>query len=530
MKKTRVEKSAPGPVSEVFWKNRYQKLLAFFFLFALALIFTGSFVPYDLYHENFQENRVLAKPPHFRDIRDIKKFANEVDLFFADNFGFRKILLRYFFYVKMKILKSDINQRVIGKDDWLFLREDVPDYMRTNLFTEKDLDKIFYNLNEMREYFQRKHILFALIVAPNKASIYPEQMPAYMGQSSPQSRLDQVISFVNSKEPGLVIDARNELIKSKMDGFQVYYPWGSHWTALGAFIAWEKIKNVISGSQPGIAWVDSANEVISRFVNKYEEDGWIHYGWPHDQPYRVHAVIRAGRKGFSKDSAARKKVKLVIAGDSFAEDYMGGDMAHAFVDEYALVSYDTKPEVILSYHPDIVILERAERYLDFLLSLKLPNESIIADIIRAGDITSPQPKDFVKMDELAINGDKKEILFEHAPGRVDYKVKIPSKSSLDFSIGMVPACWSPDKGDGVLFRVLINENNTEKIIFDKYIDPKNIAEDRKWHDCSIDLTAYSGKDVILSFITLFGLNEKSTNAFDWSAWGNIRFRGDARKV
>lgn len=504
-------------------ERNYQKTLALFFLSVLAMTFLGSFVSYDPYHENFQENRVLAKPPCFREILDFKNFTKKTDAYFSDNFGLRKILLRYFFFFKMKILRSDLNQRLIGNDGWMFLREEIPDYMRTNLFTKKELDRISNNLSALEQYYRKRNILFAFLSVPDKHSIYPEFMPAYLSILSPQNRIDQLMAAIDSKRPGLIIDVRDELVEQKNKGYTVYYPWGTHWTALGALIAWEKIEKVISHKKSDMNWVNGKVEINSRLINKYEEDGWIHYAWPHDQLYKVPNIICNKPKELSKNSISQKRVKLIIAGDSFAHDYMGG-MAYAFVDDYKYLPFDTKPEEILSYNPDIVILERAERFPDFLLSLKLPNDNIISDIVKTGKIISPQPKEFVLRSDLSINGDDKEILFEHAPGKVDYEVKIPAQSSLDFSIGMVPGCWSPDKGDGVLFRILINENKAEKIIFNKYIDPKNITKDRKWHDFSIDLTSYSGKNVILSFITLPGLEGSGGNAFDWSAWGNIKFQ------
>jgi hypothetical protein len=144
----------------------------------------------------------------------------------------------------------------------------------------------------------------------------------------------------------------------------------------------------------------------------------------------------------------------------------------------------------------------------------------IEDVLKRGKIvyTPGQPvSQWVSSSVLNINGITKKILFAHAPTRIDYALRVPEKTSLEFSIGLVPGSWAPDKGDGVLFEITLQEGGREKKIFSEYIDPKNRAQDRKWFDYSIDLSRYAGREVVLGLITSPGKN----NAFDWSAWGDL---------
>ena len=103
---------------------------------------------------------------------------------------------------------------------------------------------------------------------------------------------------------------------------------------------------------------------------------------------------------------------------------------------------------------------------------------------------------------------------------VNFNVTIPINSSLAFSIGLDERNWSPDKGDGVLFEIYINDTKGDYIIFSKYIDPKNNVSDRKWHDFEILLNNYAGKNVTLSFVTSPG--PKNNCAYDWAYWGEPR--------
>ena len=158
--------------------------------------------------------------------------------------------------------------------------------------------------------------------------------------------------------------------------------------------------------------------------------------------------------------------------------------------------------------------------------------NMIEDIINRGKITlvPGQPhSQWINSSSLTINGLTKKILFAHAPAKIEYGMKIPVRAKLQFSIGLVPGSWSPDKGDGVLFEIYLQDDQNQKSIFSQYIDPKNRIEDRKWFDYLLDLTPYGGKEVLLTFATLPGINNSQDNNSDWSAWGDIRLTDPANQ-
>ena len=119
---------------------------------------------------------------------------------------------------------------------------------------------------------------------------------------------------------------------------------------------------------------------------------------------------------------------------------------------------------------------------------------------------------------FAINSSTRVVLFQHPQSKITYKLTIPENSSLTFGIALNPEVWSADKGDGVIFEILIKDGKEERKLFSKYIDPKNKIEDRKWHNEVVDLSKYGGKEVNLSFVTTPGPNN-NTN-FDWAGWGD----------
>jgi hypothetical protein len=98
-------------------------------------------------------------------------------------------------------------------------------------------------------------------------------------------------------------------------------------------------------------------------------------------------------------------------------------------------------------------------------------------------------------------------------------ILLPYYTILKGGIAMSQEVWDPDKGDGVIFNILIEtENKTEKV-FSKYIDPKNNLEDRQIIDFSIDLSEYGNNTVSIIFVTEAGMNSN----YDSAHWINPRF-------
>ena len=167
-----------------------------------------------------------------------------------------------------------------------------------------------------------------------------------------------------------------------------------------------------------------------------------------------------------------------------------------------------------------------------LSSSDLRSDNFIEDILNRGKIIlvggQPQSR-YIHASRLNIHGREKKILFAHAPAKIEYRVKVPVQSQLQFSIGLLPDAWSPEKGDGVLFEISLRDDQSQRSIFSRYIDPKKRAEDRKWFDYSLDLTSYGGKEVFLIFATLPGIDNRQDNNSDWSVWGDIRLNDPAKQ-
>lgn len=112
------------------------------------------------------------------------------------------------------------------------------------------------------------------------------------------------------------------------------------------------------------------------------------------------------------------------------------------------------------------------------------------------------------------------VLFAHPPSELSYTVQVPASALLHFAPALSPAVWHPGRGDGVQFDLYLDDGATRHNPFSRYIDPKNVPEQRRWHDYKIDLAPWAGQTVTLTFSTGCGPNDDCD--YDWAGWGEPR--------
>jgi hypothetical protein len=128
--------------------------------------------------------------------------------------------------------------------------------------------------------------------------------------------------------------------------------------------------------------------------------------------------------------------------------------------------------------------------------------------------------ELMRLDRFTIDGDRKPVLYMHPALQTSFHLVVPPGSYLSFSIALSPAVWHIGFGDGVQFDIYVDDSHTRQHPFSRYIDPKNIPADRRWHDYEIDLSPWAGKMVALTFSTGCGPNGNCN--YDWAGWGEPR--------
>jgi hypothetical protein len=131
---------------------------------------------------------------------------------------------------------------------------------------------------------------------------------------------------------------------------------------------------------------------------------------------------------------------------------------------------------------------------------------------------------YISTSSYLINGDQRTVIYEcpRVPPQVT-KIKyrnlaVTPTMHLKFGIAIAPDCWGPDKGDGVDFEIDVVEGGRSRVLFTRYIDPKQNAADRRWFDFDLPLGASGKARVDIHLVTRPG--PKGDALYDHAGWSS----------
>ena len=122
-----------------------------------------------------------------------------------------------------------------------------------------------------------------------------------------------------------------------------------------------------------------------------------------------------------------------------------------------------------------------------------------------------------------IRGVKRRVLFEHAPGRVSFALRLQGPVSFTGYLAVNPEAWDLG-GDGVRFDLIASPTGgTEETLFSQTLDPAHLPSDRNWIPVEVDLSRFAGQEITLSLVTVPG--PQRNNEYDWAGWGEPKIGG-----
>ena len=184
----------------------------------------------------------------------LKAYLAGIEAWFNDHFGFRKRLVRLHSKWKRDLFKdSSLADVIVGRDGWLFYGGGrmIDNHRGTSLFSTNNLRAWQELLEARRDWLARRGIRYLFVVAPNKESIYPEQLPDWLATPGPTRKLDQFLSHMRTRSTVEVLDLRPALLEAKLAG-RAYLLTDSHWNARGAFAGYQAVLRAIGRQLPGL--------------------------------------------------------------------------------------------------------------------------------------------------------------------------------------------------------------------------------------------------------------------------------------
>jgi hypothetical protein len=306
--------------------------------------------------------------------------------------------------------ESDFDGKVVrGDDGWLFLDSDsnqvIAQHTGALRFSDDQLAQWRHLLENRVAWLAHRDTPYYFLVPPNPHSVYADKLPGDLAMGGDRAFLQLARyltgegSFANFIYPLEHLEARRDE--------PVYARTNSHWTDLGAFVAYSHLMDVVAADREPrrlaeddfhFSVLEEAGDLGAK-VDPPEASPHV-YAEPKDPQARLVSDNRVYGSGRRIDYAcAAAPLRCVVFGDSFAytllpflaESFGRLVFGHLPTFDYALVE---------EVRPDLVISVMNERFM-IRVPTDVPARSLAqwaAEKQAAGDMYSPRETEGLRVD------------------------------------------------------------------------------------------------------------------------------------
>jgi hypothetical protein len=269
---------------------------------------------------------------------------------------------------------------VRGKGGWLFLDSDTNSVMRQQcgelLFTPQQLDQWRTTLEKRFAWVESRGASYHFLVAPNPQSVYPEKLP-FEVPPGVQRPVTQLINYLDQRHSRAKLLYPIEGMLERRDR-RIYAQTNTHWTDLGAFVAYEALMDDMPKTNVGRRL--TASDV--RFTEVMHAGDLGCKVVPPEESLHVHGAVIESKAHVTDDNRVYTNGHRIDYECPAAEEgtclFLGDSFTHAmlpFLAEsfrrmvFAHISI-LDGELVESISPDSVVSVMNERFL-----IRVPKDS-----------------------------------------------------------------------------------------------------------------------------------------------------------
>lgn len=305
---------------------------------------------------------------------------------FQDNFYKKDFLIK-----NANLLRTEVGDRIlpnalIGKDGWVDFTGDgnIDDFQNLKPFDFEE--ELILRLKTLHQYLESQGITLWVVIAPNKATIYPDKLPEQIKSIPTESRLDRLIKDLEDNNLPIIVDLRPSLRVARKNQDVYFSQNNTHWNGYGAFVAYTTIINALKSSYPELTPYQIGDMKLLMpsdprlsmldpyFVPKDPFVQTLHLG--DDNGRYQFAGVEYGYNQFSSILDSNLPTLLAFH-DSFGAFFLNDYLSMNFAKSHFIhmnggngisPQYLSK-ESIRQFQPDVVIIEVVERDLEYLVLL-----------------------------------------------------------------------------------------------------------------------------------------------------------------
>lgn len=350
--------------------SKYTGAFQFLYIFAVIGICLIPFVLMGVRPtDQTTENKKLTEKPVLVDEKGFNKdFLSDAGDYFTDHFAFRQELVAADAKLRSALFGvSAVDSVIQGENGWLYYEATLDDYQHKNSVSDRMLFNMAHNTALMQEYAELLGKTFLFTIAPNKNSLYGENMPdRYAYTVAEESDAERLLPWLE-KEGVHYVDLF-ELFE-RQDRV-LYYARDSHWNQEGALLVYNALLDACGIEHE--TWENIESEIRCDY---YGDLNLMLYPVGADPEDDLH-FEKEFTYAYSKEGATVEDTFIQTANPSGSgsllmyRDSFGNSLLPYFAQHFANATFSKVVPYpmtdLITAEPDVVIVEKVERHLPTL--------------------------------------------------------------------------------------------------------------------------------------------------------------------
>ena len=312
------------------------------------------------------ENRAMAPAPKLtaEDGSLNKSFFADFESYFTEHMALRNPLVFADAKIQTTLFQeSNVSGVIDGTDGWLYYSSTLSDYQGTDVLSDRALHNLSNNFSIVQDYLRERNIDFVLTIAPNKNTLYGENMPYYKSLIVNSDHSAKLLSPYLAQQEVAYLDLFN--LFEQQDEV-LYLKQDSHWNRKGAFLVYDAIMDMLAlphedyaDNPPELLRDDNGDlsKMLYSFYGKPEEN----YSYDVSDTYHYANEVDSVEDGWIITENPDGTGTLLMFRDSFANTLIPFFSAEFETAYYAKGEPNAMERYVESYDPDCVVIQKVER-------------------------------------------------------------------------------------------------------------------------------------------------------------------------
>ena len=338
-----------------------------------------------------------------------RDFLKDYGDYFSENFAGRKELVTANALLYGKVFRtSTTDQVLIGKNNWMYYTSTLNDYTGQHSMTERGLNNVTHNLKLMQDYVESQGSQFLFTIAPNKNSVYDDNMPYYYRKGTAPNTYAKLAPKL--EEAGIhyvdlfsVFESQDETLYLERD---------SHWNNKGAALAYNTIiseTGLVHETYENIGITLKKDKIgdLTEMLYPLKSEAEDQYYYKKDWSYDYVNDVTDNMDNWIETSSSENGHSLFMFRDSFGESllpFFAEEFEHAYFSR--LVPYNLTN--VAYYQPEYVVIERVERriasFAEAAAVMEMPTvekteDMVLAVSVKVSDILADQSDTDIRIQE-----------------------------------------------------------------------------------------------------------------------------------